>query len=103
MKAVAVPYIIAILLGVAVIGVVGFWFVSSGGKLSSQSSGLECDTQRLIFCENGQWDDKCGDKMPDCSQILGTGSSGRASPTPASSGPTFEEIGGLEPPRPGVQ
>ena len=48
-KAVAVPYIIA-LLGVAVIGLVGYWFASSGGKFGGQGSKTICDNKFLQWC-----------------------------------------------------
>lgn len=71
-KAIAVPYIIAILLGVAVIGLVGYWLFFSGGKFSGESLSLECNNQKLIFCQGGSWNEKCGDSSKiDCNQILG--------------------------------
>ena len=42
MRAVAVPYIIALVLGVAVIGLVGYWFISQGGKAVSTGTSAEC-------------------------------------------------------------
>ncbi len=91
-KAVAVPYIIAILLGVAVIGLVGVWFVSSGGKLTKASVETECRTKALEFCTRSptgtspEWGAFIGnmqcdlnslgikagpnDNRPDCSKVL---------------------------------
>lgn len=50
MKAVAVPYIIALILGVAVIGLVGYWFVSTGGKFGGQSAITICENKFLQYC-----------------------------------------------------
>lgn len=50
MKAVAVPYIIALILGVAVIGLVGYWFASSGGKFGGQSAITICENKFLQYC-----------------------------------------------------
>ena len=50
MRAVAVPYIIALILGVAVIGLVGYWFASSGGKFGGQSAKTICDNKFLQWC-----------------------------------------------------
>lgn len=49
-KAVAVPYIIVLILGVAVIGLVGYWFASSGGKFSGQSAKTICENKFLQYC-----------------------------------------------------
>ena len=53
-KAVAVPYIIAILLGVAVIGLVGYWYASTGGKFGAQASKTICDNKFLQWCLSSQ-------------------------------------------------
>jgi len=50
MRAVAVPYIIALILGVAVIGLVGYWFVTTGGKFGGQSAKTICDNKFLQWC-----------------------------------------------------
>ncbi len=49
-KAVAVPYIIALILGVAVIGLVGYWFATTGGKFGGQSAKTVCDNKFLQYC-----------------------------------------------------
>ncbi|MBI1978780.1 MAG: hypothetical protein HYS62_01810 [Candidatus Aenigmarchaeota archaeon] len=49
-KAVAVPYVIALVLGVAVIGLVGYWFVTTGGKFGGQSAKTVCDNRFLQWC-----------------------------------------------------
>jgi len=49
-KAVAVPYVIALILGVAVIALIGIWFVMAGGKFSKSSAELECKKAIAIAC-----------------------------------------------------
>lgn len=43
MKAVAIPYIIALVLGIFVVGLLGYWFISQGGKTIVTGSTAECD------------------------------------------------------------
>lgn len=50
MRGVAVPYIIALILGVAVIGLIGYWFVVQGGKFGGQSAKTICDNKFLQWC-----------------------------------------------------
>ena len=52
-KGVAIPYIIAILLGVAVIGLVGYWLFVSGGKLGGGVTRASCESDQLKYCQ--QW------------------------------------------------
>ena len=49
-KAVAVPYVIALILGVAVIALIGIWFVTSGGKFTKESISTECRSKAVEFC-----------------------------------------------------
>ena len=49
-KAVAVPYVIALILGVAVVGLVGIWLVMSGGKFTGQSLESSCQSKALQIC-----------------------------------------------------
>ncbi|MBI2005439.1 MAG: hypothetical protein HYS80_01625 [Candidatus Aenigmarchaeota archaeon] len=49
-KGVAIPYVIALVLGVAVVGLLGFWFVMTGGKLGQQSVETECQNAISIYC-----------------------------------------------------
>ena len=49
-KGVAVGYIIALILGVAVIALIGVWLVMSGGKFSKSSIELECKKAISIAC-----------------------------------------------------
>src|SRR3990172_7100789 len=52
-KAVAVPYIIAILLGIAVIGLVGYWFFVSTGRLGGAATLTDCQNKEVQYCS--QW------------------------------------------------
>ncbi len=49
-KGVAVPYIIAILLGVGVIGLVGYWLFVSGGQFSGSTATTACRSAQLQYC-----------------------------------------------------
>ncbi|MBI2005167.1 MAG: hypothetical protein HYS80_00185 [Candidatus Aenigmarchaeota archaeon] len=60
-KAVAVPYIIALILGVAVIGLVGYWFATTGGKFGGQSAKTICDNKFLQYCITKSGDAKYSD------------------------------------------
>lgn len=50
-KAVAVPYVIALILGVVVVGIVGYWFVSQGGKAVGAGTKAECDGKTQNYCQ----------------------------------------------------
>lgn len=72
MKGVAIPYVIALVLGIVVIGLIGYWFISQGGKTIVTGSKAECDTKTASYClawknsfpNKPQWnaDPKCEDK-----------------------------------------
>ncbi len=51
MKGVAVPYIIAILLGVGVIGLIGYWFFVSGGQFGTGVANQQCRTDFQQSCQ----------------------------------------------------
>lgn len=72
-KAIAVPYIIALVLGIGVIGLVGYWFFSTGGKFGGAALSVECNNQKLIFCQGGEWKSECGTQpsKSECSQLFG--------------------------------
>ena len=61
-----VPYIIALILGVIVVAVLAYWFISSGGKGSNIGTEAECNARKVEFCatQTGDvWDTvikKCG-------------------------------------------
>lgn len=81
-KGIAVPYVIALLLGVAVIGLVGFWFASTGGKFSGQSQSTYCQSEALKWCTQrlvggDPTFDVPGCTQPaDCESILGSAPGG---------------------------
>lgn len=50
MKAVAVPYVIALILGVIAIGLLGYWFISQGGKTVSTGENTECKGKQFTYC-----------------------------------------------------
>ena len=50
MKAVAIPYIIAILLGVGVIGLIGYWLFVSGGQFGGSAGTQQCRDAQLQYC-----------------------------------------------------
>ena len=62
MKGVAVPYIIAILLGVGVIGLIGYWLFVSGGQFGGSAATTGCRSAQLNYCNqkinnlNPPWD-----------------------------------------------
>lgn len=96
-KGVAVPYIIAIVLGVVVIGLIGYWLFISGGNFGTTSTKAQCNQKLLTYCSEGvargtstpatPWDTTCNTILGvtgtpetlDCSKI---GVSGFPSPTP---------------------
>jgi len=72
-KAVAVPYVIALILGVAVIALVGIWFVMSGGKFTSGSSKTLCDNKFLQYCATNPAGDYSKFKTgTECANVPGT-------------------------------
>ena len=50
MRGVAIPYIIALIIGVIVIAVLGYWFISSGGKGSNIGTEAECTARKTEYC-----------------------------------------------------
>lgn len=63
-----VPYIIALIIGVVVVAVLAYWFVSSGGKGSTVGKEAECTARKAEFCATQTsevWNKMvniCGDK-----------------------------------------
>ena len=49
-KGIAVPYIIAALLGIAVIGVIGYWLFATGGIFGGQARIEDCRTKLTTYC-----------------------------------------------------
>ncbi len=84
--AMPVPYIIALIIGVIVVAVLAYWFVTSGGKGTSIGTEAECTARKLEYCATQTEDvwtkmtEKCGsDKFADkkecgkyCSTIIPT-------------------------------
>ncbi|MBI2005325.1 MAG: hypothetical protein HYS80_01010 [Candidatus Aenigmarchaeota archaeon] len=50
MKAVAIPYVIALIIGVVVVAVLAYWFISSAGKGSSIGTEAECTARKVEYC-----------------------------------------------------
>lgn len=48
--AMPVPYIIALILGVIVVVVLAYWFVTSGGKGGNIAKEAECTARKVEFC-----------------------------------------------------
>ncbi len=100
-----VPHIIALVIGVAALALLGYWFFSTGGKLGSQTTATVCDSKFVQFCltnPSKQWSDFSGlDKecsggphsFDQCNQIFGIGgSTPTPTPTPASAPPYWEVL-----------
>ena len=49
-KGIAVPYIIALILGIAVISLIGYWFFVLGGELPKNAKKTECTAFRTQWC-----------------------------------------------------
>ena len=49
-KAVATPYIIALIIGVIVVAVLAYWFISSGGKGATIGKEAECTARKAEYC-----------------------------------------------------
>jgi len=71
MKAIAVPYIIAILLGVAVIGLIGYWLFVSGGQFGKGATEQSCRSDFLNWCNNWAVVGYDTDKLPGGEIFLG--------------------------------
>ncbi len=52
--AVPVPYIIALLLGIAVVAILGYWFFVLGGQLGGEVSQQSCTSKASIYCTTWQ-------------------------------------------------
>jgi len=53
-KAVAIPYVIALILGVIVIGILGYWFFTQGGKTIGAGVRVECQGKLFSYCVSWQ-------------------------------------------------
>lgn len=77
--AMPVPYIIALIIGVIVVALLAYWFISSGGKGIAIGPDAECNARKIEFCTAQTEDawykiqEKCGnfDKCYNyCSSII---------------------------------
>lgn len=48
--AMPIPYIIALIIGVIVVAVLAYWFISSGGKGTSIGKEAECTARKAEYC-----------------------------------------------------
>mgnify|MGYP001579780828 CR=1 FL=1 len=62
MKAVAIPYVIALIFGVIVISILAYWIINQSGKTSAAGSSAECQAKAFSYCV--QWQVKGGDAGP---------------------------------------
>lgn len=49
-KGIAVQYIIALILGVAVLGLIGYWFFVLGGRIPGEATTTWCQTRENRWC-----------------------------------------------------
>ncbi len=49
-KGIAVPYIIALILGIVVVALLGYWFFILGGTFTGRASITECQTKLSTYC-----------------------------------------------------
>lgn len=52
-KAVAIPYVIALIFGVIVIAVLAYWLVNQSSKTTTVGSTAECQARQSTYCQ--QW------------------------------------------------
>lgn len=52
--ALPIPYIIALIIGVIVVAVLAYWFVTSGGKGTGIGKEAECRARMLDMCATGE-------------------------------------------------
>ncbi len=48
--AIPIPYIIAIIFGIVVIAIIGYWFFTTAGDIGSASQQADCETALFEFC-----------------------------------------------------
>ncbi|TAL47569.1 hypothetical protein EPN87_02635 [archaeon] len=53
MKGIAVPYIIALILGIVIIGLLGYWFFVLGGQVGGTGTMQTCSAKQAAWCQ--QW------------------------------------------------
>jgi len=52
-KGIAIPYIIALILGIAVVALIGYWFFVLGGRIPGQATLTSCQSKEVAWC--GEW------------------------------------------------
>ena len=52
--AVPIPYIIALLLGIAVVAIIGYWFFVLGGQWGGETNLQTCNTRAYTWCASWQ-------------------------------------------------
>jgi len=66
--AVPIPYIIALLLGIAVVAILGYWFFVLGGQWGGEVSLQGCRNKALLYCQayqgSGYDEDEDGQPSP---------------------------------------
>jgi len=83
--AVPIPYILALLLGIAVVAIIGYWFFVLGGQTGGELTLADCKTRATTYCamwsqtgyavDNNEPDFSLGwfsEAYPRCSVHLGT-------------------------------
>ena len=50
-KGIAIPYIIALILGVIVVAVIGYWILGLSGLGGGAGITVDCDAQLIIACQ----------------------------------------------------
>ena len=50
--AVPVPYIIALILGIVVVGLLGYWFIVLGGRVPGTATQAWCEERRTVWCND---------------------------------------------------
>lgn len=74
-KGVAIHYIIMLILGVGVIGLVGFWFSNTGGKFGGQNIKTICDNKFLQWCITRTGESTYSQfqaEVSDCQAVVGS-------------------------------
>jgi hypothetical protein len=84
--AVPIPYIIALVLAIAVIALIGYWFFFLSGQWSGQVTETQCTTHAITYCSDwkltgyswdneknepsiGSWEDTPG--ISECAALYG--------------------------------
>ncbi len=49
-KGIAIPYIIALILGIIVVGVIGYWFFATTGTGGGSAAVANCNAKKLQWC-----------------------------------------------------